>query len=369
MKLRNIKRILLFTLITFLLSSCWWEETNKTNVITSWNDDNIKIDSNDIEALNDLINKQEFDKVLPILKKNYEDAPENINNMLIYLWTLANMGTYLREEAKYSEIIIKLVEKWIKIHPNNSELYRVLWYAYEMIQDYENAFLNYDKSIKLNDNNTASYIARGHAFRLIWEYKKAENDFNKAYKLDDTVSENLINLATIYLYKGELDKAYNMYEESLKNTDSIRYKWEALSAMWDILRSKEDFKWAKDNFNRAIKEDPEFELGYMWLGYTLLWEYENWFKGWNPSIDLLKKSEESIKLAIEKNPNKALSYIILWWIYFDLSEMDKASKYIIKWESKIDDDITLGKMEKENLIKDINSIKKSIIDYNSLFIN
>ena len=359
-----MKKIILLLIVTLLIVSCGWKEPeikNHTNNI-----EDVKTDNNMV-VLTELINKQEFDKAIIILEKNYKDNPEEIKNIMIYVWTLANMGTILREEAKYSKMIIEIVEKWIQLYPENSELYRVLWYAYEIIEDYEKAFLNYNKSIELDPNNVAAYTTRGHAFRLIWKFEEAENDFKKAYQLDETISENLVNLATMYLYKWEVDKAYNMYEESLKNTENIRYKSEALSAMWEISRSKEDFKWAVENFKKAIKEDPEFELGYLWLWHTYLWEYKNLFKSWNPSIELLQEAENSIKISIEKNPNKAMSYVILWGIYFDLWEMEIASEYIKKGEDKVKNDITLGKIEKEEAMKDIQSIKEAIITFHSFF--
>ena len=80
-----------------------------------------------------------------------------------------------------------------------------------------------------------------------------------------------------------------------------------------------------------------------------------------------EKAQKSLEKAIEKNPKKSLSYLLIWWVYFDLWDMVKSLNYIEKAESLVDGDIILWKLEKKKIIEDIESIKKSIKNFNSLF--
>ena len=259
-----MKKIILLMAIIFVLSSCWLDDSKTDkNATTNYQEKN---DYNKIVKLENLINNQKFDEAIPELEKMYNKDYKDISNILNYMSALLSKWSITRQEKEYSKKAIEIWNKALLEFPNNSELYRSIWYAYEIAEDYTNAFTNYDKSIELDSNNAMAFANRGHAYKLFWDYNKAEEDFLKAYELDNTNDFVLINLAWIYnIQLFDLDLALEYYNKTIEVTKNIRYKSEAFHSMWNIYIAKWKYIKSEESFRNAIKSDEKFELWYLWL--------------------------------------------------------------------------------------------------------
>jgi len=238
-----------------------------------------------------------------------------------------------------------------------------MWYAYEIAEDYENAFKNYDKSIELDPNNALAYSNRWHAYRLYWDYNKAEKNFQKAYQLDKTDDFVLINLAWIYdVQLFDLDKALEYYNKVTQITKNIRFKSEAYHSIWYIYIWKQKLNEAKKAFKNAIKADEKFELWYLWLSEALMSEliFKSENKTEEEKKELLQEALKNNEIAIALNPSRAMSYFKKWLILKDIDWFKEESDLMFKVAlDALKTDITLWKNEKKGLKDYITNLQKN----------
>jgi len=358
-----MKKIIFLLFIIITISSCGI--TNKKN----WEEKQEKIVKQEINKttkqeklvkLEDQINKQEFDKAIPELEKMYNQNPEDLDNILNYSQALLAKWSITRQEKEYSKKAIEILNKALKKYPKESEIYRLLWYANEIAENYKDAFENYDKAIELNPENALAYANRWHAYRLYWDYDKAIKNFLKAYKINPKNNFVLINLAWIYNIDNDFPNAIKFYKEAIKNNKNIRFRAEAYHSIWQIYMGKWRYKEAEDAFRSAIKSDEKFELWYLWLSelemFKFLYQNQNLSK--EEKLKLVKDALKNNEIAIALNPTRAKSYLNKWLI---LREIDKEnSDFVLKLAlDVIPNDITLWKKEKENLKVYISNLLKN----------
>ena len=71
---------------------------------------------------------------------------------------------------------INIEQSWI--------LYSTRGYLFLMLQSYNKAISDSNRTIKLNSGFADSYLTRGKAYLALKEYKKAIEDFDRAIELD-----------------------------------------------------------------------------------------------------------------------------------------------------------------------------------------
>ena len=366
-----MKKIVLLFLLSIAVLSCGIQEKEIEVVTVDDNRINEKVqEETSIWELEDLINNQKFDEAIPVLKENYEKDSKNIANILNYMSALLAKWSITRQEKEYSKKALEVWNKALIEFPNNSELYRYIWYAYEIAEDYENSFKNYDKSIELDDKNAMTYSNRGHSYKLFWDYSKAEKDFLKAYEINQIDDHILINLAWIYVLKWDKynEKAIELFEKVLKTSWNIRFKSEAsysiatlISRKDDYLMTTNDYEDAEKYYKKSIEFDPKFESWYIWLAkikfsFLLKRGQENKITKDEIEKEIFTIVEYS-DIAIAINPEKSESYIQWGFILRDLWYKDKGDSMLNKALELIPNDITLTKIEKENLLDYINKNK------------
>ena len=317
------------------------------------------IENNEVsnEKLNLLANEQDFNILLPILEEKYENEPNKIENVLNYANVLANIWSLKRSEKDYWNFAIKFANYALNLDPNNSEAYRIIWYANEIMENYDDAFTAYDKSIKLDENNALAYWNRWHAYGLVWKTEEAEKDFLISYKLDSSNSHVLMNLARGYLSKWEDKEALKYFKEVVKKSTNIRFKSEALFSIWNLQINDKNYKDAEETFINSIDIDPNFELGYIWLAKTQFLLFLKQVKKNKETADnsLVDSAIENYNKSIEINPNKTLAYYQLALLYMDVWHYEETEKNFIKALEVIPNDITLSKPEKEAMLILVNN--------------
>ena len=359
-----MKKILLLAIITLIISSCWVQDNKIDKEKSDNNKSEVKISENEkIAKLEDLVNNQKFDEAIPELEKLYNSDSNEIWNILNYTSALLAKWSITRQEKEYSKKALEVLNKALVKFPNNSEIYRHIWYAYEIAEDYENAFKNYDKSIELDPNNALAFSNRWHTYRLYWESMKAEQDFQKAYKLNPNDDFVLINLAWIYAYQlQDFNLWLEYYNKAIKNTNNIRFKSEAYHSIWKIYTWKWKYKEAKEAFKNSIKADEKFELWYLWLSEVQMMEliYRSKDKTKEEKEKLLNDALKNNEIAIALNPSRALSFFNKWLILKDLPWQEEEAKLMFKIALDASEvDITLDKNAKKWLQDYISNIQKN----------
>jgi cytochrome c-type biogenesis protein CcmH/NrfG len=80
----------------------------------------------------------------------------NIDALLAKAITLAQKGSIEFKEAEYGTQAIVVAQQALAIDPKNSEAWRIIGYANEIQQKYDEAHTAYAKSIALNPKNVAA---------------------------------------------------------------------------------------------------------------------------------------------------------------------------------------------------------------------
>ena len=173
----------------------------------------IKLDSNNIAAINNLANVYKFEKEYEKSKKLYERALDKKKD---YLNALLNYGVLEIEFNKHNDGI-KLFNKCLEIDNKNPYVYYNLGIGHSETGNFKEAILNFDKVLKIDPFLTEA----DQKISLLTKY----DSLNKHY-LDmkkKVMSKDLKNNKKVMLYY-----AYGKALEDVGNTEeSIKYVREA----------------------------------------------------------------------------------------------------------------------------------------------
>jgi tetratricopeptide (TPR) repeat protein len=122
-----------------------------------------------------------------------------------------DQGASAKEQASYNEEELNgSVDEWtrtILANPKNANAYLERGWAYNQLQEYDNAVYDLSKSIKLNPNVSEAYSKRAWVYDTLGEYQKAVKDANTAIRLDRHNTEAYEARACAYGSLGEAEKA------------------------------------------------------------------------------------------------------------------------------------------------------------------
>ena len=368
-----MKLIILIFTITLILNSCNLDN-NKNAII---DDPNILTDQNIESKIDWYLNILDLDNALILLEQQYNKNKKDIINTIRYANILAMKWSITYQEHEYANKAIKILTDIINEYPlekwnNMDTVRRMLWYSYEIIEDYDNAIKNYELAIELNENNSEAYNNLWHAYKLLWENDKAIKYFEKSLSINPNYDQALSNMWMISLAKWDLIKTKEYLEKVIKISENKHFKSEAYYTLWNIimLQANSSASWitdldilnAKQMFEKSKNSNPNFDLPYIWLARLEFYKFHKdivikWQKA---DEELYDSSLNNLKKALKINPNKALAYYELAYIYDTISKEEEANSMIDKALEVVNNDITLSKTEKENFIKDLEKFKKGL---------
>jgi tetratricopeptide (TPR) repeat protein len=142
---------------------------------------------------------------------------------------------------------------------------RILFYTSLINLTYFLFFVDIAKAT--DDCFKATKILQGNFLSKL-EIKAQENNYRKALELCPTMSEAHYNLSLILMNK----KKYNEAKKHLKI--ALKKKWtpEISSAYAQVLALTGDFESSKDEYNKIISKQPNFEAAKLGLG-VVLWKF------------------------------------------------------------------------------------------------
>jgi tetratricopeptide (TPR) repeat protein len=99
---------------------------------------------------------------------------------------------------------------------------------------------------------------------------RAQNQFKFILKKDAKNPKVLVGLATTYSYFQDHDKAFKYINQALRINSKFR---DAYLLKGSIYRNLGNFERAVSSYETAVQQDPNFIVGYLWLGS--LYEMKN----------------------------------------------------------------------------------------------
>ena len=216
----------------------------------------IKLDSNNIAAINNLANTYKFEKEYEKSKNLYERALSKKNN---YLNALLNYGVLKIEFNKHNDGI-KLINKCLEIDKKNPYVYYNLGIGYSEIGNFKEAKINFEKVLKIDPLLTEA----DQKISMITKYESS----NKHYleMKEKLMNKNIKKNKKIILYYaygkalediGDIDESVKYIREANKIKSSlVKYDFSNDSKLIDnIIESFEkiDLKNVKEK-----KSDKKF---------------------------------------------------------------------------------------------------------------
>jgi len=295
----------------------------------------------------------DFYTVLQILDRVIEQNNSVIGPLLFKAQTILQQGSLEFNEQEAAEEALIIINKALEIDPDSAGAYYLMGYAYEISQNYTEAFTAYNTSIDL-DPSARAYSGRAHANDLFGLLEEARNDYEAALALDPNLDHALVGIARIYLSGGNTGEAQESLNKALNVSENKRLIAEAEQLLGIAEIIGQNFSEAKTHFDTALEYDNT--LAAAWVGnaeakYGLLLD---------SSQELFQIDVESILRtalqAITINPNQTTAYRIIGRTYYTVGDSVQAERFLNLALSVLDNDITLSATDKEVVRDDINRL-------------
>jgi tetratricopeptide (TPR) repeat protein len=292
--------------------------------------------------------------------------PEDIDSLLLLAATYAQKGSAEFKEEEYGQKAIETTNEVLRIDPKNSEAYRIQGYAYEIQNMWARATTAYEKAIQLDPKNASAYANRGHMYDLLGNFESAREDYAKAIELDPNESHALFNLARLEARAENYDMAKELLTRTLEVTTSNGRKAEIYQVLANISLSSKNYGEALAYVNEAISLNPNLPVAYVTRGEIARAELaEKIFKqesipGFQEKIDDIV-ADASKATSIYEGQTSAI--VLVGKLMVLLAEYTQARDIFEKALTMIDDDISLGLVERTAIRADITNYVK-ILDEN-----
>ena len=306
----------------------------------------------DPQTLADIQFLSHNEQVIDTLEDMLKTDDKNIKNLTQLALAYAEKGLKEQEQGGDQSVevqkAIQIIEKAKKLNPNNSEVYRVEGYIYEIKPDISKSILSYGKAIKLNPQDANAYAGRGHANRILGALNKALEDFEKARELDKDRQNIFIytNLCTLYKSKGEVDNALKncFIVAKAEGVDPV-FQSESYQVLGSIYMEKGQYDKSEMYLSRASVLTPNDANLYIEISKL------------NIKQKQYEMAVENANKAIALSPKKAVAFLMLSQALYMQNKFQDAINASQKGLGVVDGDVSL-------LVSGKNSVKQNL--YNSI---
>lgn len=228
-------------------------------------------------------------------------------------------------------------------------LYDLLGYSYEIVNDFENAFSEYNKALALDQNSVNTLFGIGHTYWLKGDLEKMQEYYEKA---DAAITSSTDNAVAVKVYTAlgrsntDPKKAEAYFLKALPLVSSKAFKAELYANLSNAQYLQQNATKAIEYANSAITTDPSNELGY--LAYARAVISDKTLLQQN-----LKKAEEYLIKAIFLAPTKAESQYWYGKLDFVTKRYDLAIKSYDTARLLIPKDNTLTQSGRDALMGDV----------------
>src|SRR3989344_1977860 len=283
----------------------------------------------------------------------------DIGALLLLATAYAEKGSVSFNEDNYGQKAIDTANKVLAIDPNNSEAYRIIGYANEIMQKYDEARKNYDKAIELDPKKSQTLSNKGNSYDLQGDMKNAEIWYDKALAINPNDEHALLKKARVLARLGKSEEALDILDSIFDTGANKRFLAEAdqLYAFVLINQKEADYEGAEE----AIKESLSYDSGVpqSWVMLAMIKLHNTINLATQDELDAaITEINDALEKALEINPDRASAYYIASKAATIVGDEAKAAIARRKALDAIPLDITLGAAEKEDLRATIESFVK-----------
>jgi hypothetical protein len=217
------------------------------------------------------------------------------------LTSLINLGTY-QIQCGETETGLALIEKALKIAPNNTSALNTQANALKALKRYAEALASYDLAIKQQPDFADAWANRGNTLRELAQPDAALQSYNQALALKPEAVNFLNSRALLYKDLQRFDEALLDFKTALRlqpNSASTHFN---LANFYVAINSSD---LALQHFNHALEINPQYAAAYN--------NRSNLFKSLNDVDAALQDSKRAIEIQpdyVEAHWNQALLYLL-----------------------------------------------------------
>lgn len=282
-------------------------------------------------------------------------------------------------EEKKINLAIDYFNKAIEVEPNRQEFYYNLAGAHYYRKEYDKAIENYKKSLTFDEKDIHSYQNLGNIYFAIKDFDSALETFQKILHFYPDNDDAMHSVGDVYCKKNEYGKAITEYEKALNINPTNLAAKEALAFATKLhdkeIAEKEEeeariasrpketylnefmsaeayfnlginytkvqnFELSIESFKKCLKIDPDYPRAYDFIDNIInRLGTENQAK---TAIEHIKAAagyvangysdiaKDTIRRAININPNLPDAYFILGMIHFNNKNLDFAKDSLQK---------------------------------------
>ena len=284
--------------------------------------------------------------------------PSNVAALVSKATALAQQGSLAFKEQEFGIQAIAVAQQALAINPKSDEAWRIIVYANEIMQKYDDAHAAYEKAIALNPKNAAAISQDAHAWDLQGNLIKAEAEYRAALTIDSTLDQARMGLGRIAVQKGDTEEALVLFLDLAARAQNARHRAEGAYSAGVLAGAKGDSV-ATENFMRAATvSDPEYALGWAGLGAVL---FSNALAMSTKHTlaernELISQSFAALQRAIALNPNQSSAYFQLGSELAAVGQKTAALKILNEALLIVPNDITLSAPEKTAVSAKISAV-------------
>ena len=284
---------------------------------------------------------------------------KNVEALLASAIAWAQKGSLEFKEAEYGVKAIELANQVLAIDPNNAEAYRIIGYANEIQNKFQDALAAYDTSLRLLPDNALVDNQIGHTYDLMGDMAKAKENYIKANSIKNDIDQVHMNLGRVYAREGNIEAAVTEFEMALVLAENARLKAEIFYTLGNFKVQSNDITTAMEYMEHSVAADPEYPLAYVGLGKVQFLQVGA-IKDKEAGIKHLAGAIADLNVAIDKNPNQTIAYMIKGKIYAMVGDIEEARKNFTSALEVVERDITLVGSERDNAKKEAEAALKGL---------
>ena len=284
---------------------------------------------------------------------------KNVEALLASAIAWAQRGSLEFKEAEYGVKAIELANQVLAIDPNNAEAYRIIGYANEIQNKFQDALAAYDTSLRLLPDNALVDNQIGHTYDLMGDMAKAKENYIKANSITNDIDQVHMNLGRVYAREGNIEAAVTEFEMALVLAENARLKAEIFYTLGNFKVQSNDITTAMEYMEHSVAADPEYPLAYVGLGKVQFLQVGA-IKDKEAGIKHLAGAIADLNVAIDKNPNQTIAYMIKGKIYAMVGDIEEARKNFTSALEVVERDITLVGSERDNAKKEAEAALKGL---------
>jgi adenylate cyclase len=145
--------------------------------------------------------------------------------------------------------------------------------------------------------------------------ERYDGELQDIFSLQDQITESIVATLAVTLPRTEQDRAMR------KEVGSLRaYDYVLRGNAYHHLMTKDDNVRAKENFEHAIKIDPEYAPAYAGLAWVLVHD----FNQWGANSEVLDQALDYAKRAVRLDDSLAKAHMVLGDVYLWTKQNDQA---------------------------------------------